>query len=187
MSSSPSVISSGFPPRIRLSIKFLMADPFCSSFIRILHTSYKFKSRFVLRVCRGVPVNVSNRPSSRFSFTLKPRFGSKRNILRFFFSYMGVVKSTYWISKANQMFLHRDQFQCVQIYTYAEAENTKDFRKELINYFLFWKVKKSGVSQGVQYGSILSLHIDISLGGWYWYYVINDICNHVLCNKCYYM
>lgn len=49
------------------------------------------------------------------------------------------------------------------------------------------KMKKSGVSQGVQYGSVLSLHIDISLGGWYWYYVINDICNHVLCNKYYYM
>lgn len=67
----------------------------------------------------------------------------------FFFSYMGVVKSTYEfqlnLSQAIQMFLHRDQFLRVQIYTYAEAENTKDFRKELINYFLFWKMKKSGV------------------------------------------
>lgn len=62
---------------------------------------------------------------------------------------MGVVKSTYELqlnlSQAIQMFLHRDQFLRVQIYTYAAAENTKDFRKELINYFLFWKMKKSGV------------------------------------------
>lgn len=67
----------------------------------------------------------------------------------FSLSYMGVVKSTYEfqlnLSQAIQMFLHRDQFLRVQIYTYAEAENTKDFRKELINYFLFWKMKKSGV------------------------------------------
>lgn len=54
---------------------------------------------------------------------------------------MGVVKSTYEfqlnLSQAIQMFLHRDQFHCVQIHTYAEAENTNDFRKDLINYFLF--------------------------------------------------
>lgn len=54
---------------------------------------------------------------------------------------MGVVKSTYEfqlnLSQAIQMFLHRDQFHGVQIHTYAEAENTKDFRKDLINYFLF--------------------------------------------------
>lgn len=49
------------------------------------------------------------------------------------------------LSQAIQIILHRDQFLRVQIYTYAEAENTKDFRKELINYFLFWKMKKSGV------------------------------------------
>lgn len=65
---------------------------------------------------------------------------------------MGVVKSTYEfqlnLSQAIQMFLHRDQFHCVQIHTYAEAENTKDFRKDLINYFLFWRWKKVGFHKG---------------------------------------
>lgn len=59
---------------------------------------------------------------------------------------MGVVKSTYEfqlnLSQAIQMFLHRDQFHCVQIHTYAEAENTlpKRFNKQLP----ILKVKKSG-------------------------------------------
>lgn len=63
---------------------------------------------------------------------------------------MGVVKSTYEfqlnLSQAIQMFLHRDQFHCVQIHTYAEAENTlpKRFNKQLP----ILKVKKVGFHKG---------------------------------------